>query len=362
MNKFSGQINNPFLNLTACSPGYSAKTAHQKMIKLASNENPLGPGEKVLAAINDARVEVSRYPDPSARELKALLSKKLNVDAEKIILDHGSSELLSVIARVFLAPGGEAIIPAYGFVVYHVATAFSGATPVVTPVTEDWRVDLSAILKAITPKTQVIFIANPGNPTGAFLTKKDIADFLAKVPKQIIVVIDEAYYEYACLHDTYDTLVSCTQQYPNLIVTRTFSKIYGLAGLRVGYAVSDVDIVEVLNRVRLPFNATHLGLVAAKASLEDAAHIKKTTQLFLQGLAQLKQGADVLGLSYLPTAGNFITIDLGRPAMPVYERLLDAGIFVRHLVRYNLPNHLRVTVGLLEENQRFLEALEKILH
>lgn len=337
----------------------------QDIVKLASNENPLGPSPKVQAAVNKAIGDSALYPDGNGFHLKQALSEKLSVSASSITLGNGSNDVLDLIARVFLNSGREAIYSEYAFVVYPIATQSVGATARVSkalPIdsSQPYGHDLEAMAALLSDKTSLIFIANPNNPTGTWLTKDQLKKFLDKVPADVIVVLDEAYGEYINEPD-YPNALEWLAQFPNLIITRTFSKAYGLAGLRIGYSISHPDIADLLNRVRAPFNVNSLGLVAAEAALKDDEYIAKSCELNQQGLKQLSEGFDALGLEYIPSVGNFITVNIGRDAMATYEALLQEGVIVRPVAPYKMPNFLRVSVGLSEQNDVFLAALKKVL-
>ncbi|MBN3564538.1 histidinol-phosphate transaminase [Aliamphritea spongicola] len=329
-------------------------------IKLASNENPLGPSSAVSRAINTELADLSRYPDANGFALKAALQARFGIAADSITLGNGSNDVLELLGRVFLQSGDEVIYSAHAFVVYMLVTQASGAKGAVTPA-RDWGHDLDAMAGAITAKTRMIFIANPNNPTGTWLSKAALQSFLEKVPEDVLVVLDEAYTEYVAESD-FPNGLELQKTFKNLIVTRTFSKAYGLAAMRVGYAVATPEITDLLNRVRPPFNVNSLALAAAVAALGDEEHLQRSVSLNAQGMQQLEQGFASLGLSWIPSVGNFITLDCGQDAAPVYQGLLQEGVIVRPVANYGLPNHLRITVGLPEENQRCLDALQKVLN
>lgn len=328
-------------------------------IKLASNENPLGPSEQAMAAVRDALSESCRYPDANGFKLKQALAVHYGLQESCITLGNGSNDVLELIGRAFLQQGDEVIYSQHAFVVYMLVAQATGAKAVVTPA-KDWGHDLDAMAKAITAKTRVIFIANPNNPTGTWLSQAELEGFMAQVPEHVIVVLDEAYTEYVAESEFANGFV-LQQQYKNLIVTRTFSKAFGLAALRVGYAVADPVITDLLNRVRQPFNVNMPALEAATAVLQDKAYLARSVEVNRTGMAQLEQGFTQLGLSWIPSVGNFITVDCGRTAMPVYEALLREGVIVRPVANYGMPNHLRVTVGLESENTRCLDAFSKVV-
>ncbi len=326
----------------------------KKIVKLASNENPLGVSPKAKAAIKKALAELGRYPDGNAFELKAALSRRHGVPQECIVVGNGSNDLLEMAAGAFLAPGRAAVYSQHAFAVYPLATQARGATGIVVPA-KNYAHDLAAMLVAITPETRVVFIANPNNPTGTFATGEEIGNFLARVRRDVAVVVDEAYTDYLPQNLRYDS-VALLKKYPNFIVTRTFSKVYGLAGLRVGFGLMHPDVAELLNRVRQPFNVNSLALAAAAAALEDRKFVAKSTKMNRSGLAKLERELKTLGLEAIPSCANFVTFRVSR-ARTVYERLLRQGVIVRPLAGYDMPDHLRVTVGTPKENEKFLKAL-----
>lgn len=329
------------------------------IIKLASNENPLGPSEKSIAAIKAVLPELTRYPDGNGFELKQALAEKLSVQINQITLGNGSNDVLEIIARAFLDANAETVFSEYAFAVYPIVTQAIGAKSIVTPA-KNWGHDLTAMAEAITAKTKLIFIANPNNPTGTWFNQAQWEGFLKRVPENVIVVLDEAYIEYANNADFIDG-ASYLNHYPNLIVSRTFSKAYGLASLRVGYCLSNDKIADVLNRVRQPFNVNSLALVAAVAALADEDYLARSRQLNDAGMAQLMEGFNALNLAYIPSAGNFICVDVEQPSEPVFHALLKEGVITRPVSNYGIPNHLRISIGLQEENKRFLAALKKVL-
>ncbi|ORU92597.1 MAG: histidinol-phosphate transaminase [Cycloclasticus sp. symbiont of Poecilosclerida sp. N] len=329
------------------------------IVKLASNENPLGASSAVKNAIANSIDKLSQYPDGSGFYLKKALSEKLGVSADIITLGNGSNDVLDVIARVFLSKGREAVYSQYAFVVYALATQSVGATARVAQSTA-YGHDLNAMAALVNEKTSVVFIANPNNPTGTWLEADELESFIKRMPAHVIVVLDEAYCEYLDQGESVDT-IGWLNKYANLVITRTFSKAYGLAGLRVGYAVSHPEVTDLLNRVRQPFNVNSLALVAAEAAVKDEQYINKSRELNCKGLRQLSEGFDLLGLSYIPSVGNFISLEVGEKTADVYLKLLQHGVIVRPIATYNLPTFLRVSVGLPAENKMFLVALEKVL-
>jgi histidinol-phosphate aminotransferase len=328
------------------------------VIKLASNENPLGPSPKALAAAQAALTEIARYPDGGGFALKRALATKLDVLPAQITLGNGSNDILEFAARTFVTAQDEVVFSQHAFAVYPIVTRAVDARAVEVPA-RDWGHDLAAMHAAITARTRLIFIANPNNPTGTWLRSDELREFLDHVPESVVVVVDEAYFEYV-EESAYPDSIAWLARYPNLICARTFSKIYGLAGLRVGYGVSSPAVADLLNRVRQPFNVNSIAQAAALAALDDSAHLDKARRVNTDGMQQLVKGFEQLGLAYIPSAGNFVCVEVG-DAGRVYENLLRAGVIVRPVANYGMPRHLRVTVGLANENQRFLDALKKIL-
>lgn len=350
--------------LTPYIPGKPVEELERELgisniIKLASNENPLGPSPKVLAALEQVKADLTRYPDGNGFKLKQALSRHLGVALDTITLGNGSNDVLEIIARAYLAPGDEAIYSQYAFAVYPISVQAVGATGIVTPAIH-YGHDLDAMAAAITAKTKLIFIANPNNPTGTWFGKTAWEAFMARVPENVLVVLDEAYIEYVEDAGALDGL-HYVNRYPNLIVSRTFSKAYGLAGLRVGYCISHPQVANVLNRVRQPFNVDSFALAAATAVLGDADYLQRSRQANRDGMALLVAGFKKRGLDFIPSAGNFITVHVGRDAGPLYQALLKEGVIVRPVANYGLPRSLRISIGLPQENQRFLDALTRVL-
>jgi histidinol-phosphate aminotransferase len=324
------------------------------IVKLASNENPLGMSPKARAAVEKAIAGVERYPDNF--DLTHALASALGVDMGQVVLGNGSNDVLDLAARVFLAPGRSSVFSQHAFAVYPLATMSAGGECIVVPA-RHYGHDLAAMRAAIRPDTRLVWIANPNNPTGNFLPHAEVHAFLKTVPANVVVVLDEAYNEYLAPADRGDTL-AWVREFPNLIVTRTFSKVYGLAGLRVGYAVASPEVADLMNRVRQPFNVNNLALAAAVAALDDHLFLADSYDLNRRGMEQLVAGFKRLGLEHIPSHGNFVTFAVADGAA-VNQKLLRQGVIVRPIGGYGLPNHLRVTIGLERENLRFLEALEK---
>lgn len=331
-------------------------------IKLASNENPRGPGPAVHAAIDRAQRELTRYPDGNGFHLKAALAAQLGVSPAQLTLGNGSNDVLELLGRVFVGPGDRGIVDAHSFVVYPLAISSAGGEVVRIP-SRNFGHDLDAMAAAVDARTRIIYVANPNNPTGTRVGRRAVEQLLARVPEDVLVVLDEAYFEYVAAADHPDG-ISLLPGHPNLVVTRTFSKIHGLAALRVGYAVSHPAIADLLNRLRQPFNVNALAQAAAVAALGDADYVRESRRLNDEGLALLGAAFEARQLPYIPSAGNFVTVDVsgrGSSAASVYEALLREGVIVRPVAGYGLPDHLRVTVGLPEENERFLTALDRVL-
>ncbi|MGH8564481.1 MAG: histidinol-phosphate transaminase [Gammaproteobacteria bacterium] len=333
-------------------------------VKLASNENPLGAGTLALAAIRAALGSLHRYPDGSGYALKKALAAHLSVGVGPITPDHltlgnGSNEVLELAARTFVTPADEVVFSEHAFAVYPIVTQAVGARAIVTPA-RCYGHDLEAMRAAVTERTRLCFIANPNNPTGTWVGSDALAAFLTSLPKHVLVLIDEAYYEYVD-EPGYPNGVAWVERFPNLIVTRTFSKIHGLAGLRLGYGVSHPEVAGLFNRVRQPFNVNSLALAAAEAALADEAHVARSRRVNQAGLRQLEDSCHALGLSYIPSVANFLCIAVPRPGRDVYAALLREGVITRPIAGYGLPGHLRVTVGTEAENARFAAALARAL-
>ena len=328
------------------------------IVKLASNENPLGIGPRTRAAIDAALADIARYPDGNGFELKQALAGRHGVEPASIVLGNGSNDVLELAAAAFLGPGRAAVMSQHAFAVYPLATQARGARAIVVPAKAHGH-DLDAMAKAVDEETYVLWVANPNNPTGTFARPEEIEVFLRKVPERVLVVLDEAYNEYL-KPDLRAEPAKWLKRHPNLVVTRTFSKAYGLAGLRVGYALAHPSVADIMNRVRQPFNVNSLGLAAAAAALDDMEFVARSYALNLSGMRQLEEGARGLGLEFIPSSGNFITVHVGK-AGEVFKRLLRRGVIVRPLANYGLPEHLRVTVGTAAENERFLAALSSSL-
>ncbi len=330
------------------------------VVKLASNENPLGASPASMAAMQEAIKNVALYPDGNGFELKDALVKRYGVAQDNVTLGNGSNDLLELVARAFLAPGDKVVYSAHAFAVYSLATQAVGAEGISVPATKDYGHDLPAMRKAATnSKARIVFIANPNNPTGTFVDEEALLAFLRGLSPRILVVLDEAYNEYLPEDKRYDS-VAWLAQFPNLIILRTFSKAYGLAGLRVGYALANAQVTDMMNRVRQPFNVNSVAQAAAVAALRDVSFVKRTFELNLRGMRQITDGLTRLGLEYIPSFANFVAFRIGN-ATAMYQRLLELGVIVRPIANYDMPDWLRVTVGLESENAKFLSALEKCI-
>jgi histidinol-phosphate aminotransferase len=333
-----------------------------RIVKLASNENPLGMPESARLAMLDAMADGARYPDANGFDLKAAISAKYAVPQEWITLGNGSNDILELAAHALLAPGQSAMYAQYSFVVYALATQAVGATAIVVAA-QDFGHDLAAMSAAITADTRLIFIANPNNPTGTFLSAAALEAFLASVPPEVVVVLDEAYNEYLAPEHQYDS-IAWVRKYPNLLVSRTLSKAYGLAGLRVGFGIAQPALTDILNRIRQPFNVNSLAQAAAVAALNDSAYLAETARLNRVGYEQFTKAFDALGLHYVPSFGNFVLVKVGEDQAAgarVNLALLKRGVIVRPVGNYGLPQWLRVSIGLPAENAVFLDALTQVL-
>jgi histidinol-phosphate aminotransferase len=332
------------------------------IIKLASNENPFGASPLALSAMQRAIAETWLYPDGSGHILKQKLAAKLGVDATQITLGNGSNDLLVMLAEAFLAPGLEAVYSQYAFAVYPIAVQATGARGVVTPAlpansSMPLGHDLKAMARAITPRTRVVFIANPNNPTGTWVPAAELHAFIASAPDHVIVALDEAYFEYTEGLGLQDG-IAWLREFPNLVVFRTFSKAYGLAGVRVGYAVSHASVAGMLNRVRQAFNVSVVGLAGASAALDDTDHLASAVKVAVTERARVAARLEEAGTHVLPSAGNFLMVHVGPGAMERFDALLRRGVIVRPVGNYGLPEHLRVTLGTPQQNDRFLKAWE----
>jgi histidinol-phosphate aminotransferase len=332
--------------------------AEADILKLASNENPLGSSPRAIEALRGALGDLASYPDGSGHDLKAAISAKLAVRPENVVLGNGSNDVLELVARAFLTPADSAVFSRHAFMVYPLVVKAIGARGIEVPA-KAYGHDLDAMAAAVRPDTKVVFVANPNNPTGTFLPWDELRAFVGRLPRTALVVIDEAYGEYLPPGKR-SPCVGWLASHPNLVLSRTLSKAYGLAGLRVGFGLAHPEVAELMNRVRQPFNVNHLAMVGACAALGDEEFIARSRRVNAEGLAQLEGGFRRLGLEFIPSSGNFIAVRVGDAAR-VYEALLRQGVIVRPVTGYGLPEHLRVTVGTAAQNERFLAALERAL-
>ena len=326
-----------------------------RAVKLASNENPLGPSPKALAVLSEAAETLNRYPDGGAHRLRAALADRYKVAADQVIPGNGSDEIIGLLVRAFLTPGDEAVMADQTFVIYRMEVTAAHGVPVVVPL-KNWRHDLPTMAEAVTARTRLLFVCNPNNPTGTMVTAAEVDELMARVPEDVIVVFDEAYYEYVQSREFPDSL-QYVKLGRNAVVLRTFSKIYGLAGLRIGYGLTTKEITGYLNRVRPPFNANSLAQKAALAALEDEEHVVQSRAMNQTEMARVRAGLVALGFQPLPSEANFLYFDVGRAGRPVFDALLREGVIVRHIE----GPMLRVTIGLPEENTRMLDALKQVL-
>ncbi len=360
----------PIKALTPYLPGKPVEELERELgignaDKLASNENPLGCSPRVQEAIGRASAKIQLYPDANGYYLKNRLAEKLGVAPAQITLGNGSNDVLDLVARTFLDNGTEAVFSQYAFLIYAIVTQACGATARVAPAVEasqpqPYGHDLGAMLALINDRTRVIFIANPNNPTGTWVDRDELGEFIGKVPEHVAIVVDEAYFEYVDLPDYPDSL-TWLPAHPNLIVTRTFSKIYGLAGLRLGYAVSSPELADLFNRVRQPFNGNSLALAAAEAALDDEAFVARSRETNREGLRRMQDWLAERGVEFIPSVGNFVSVRFGERCPEIYQALLEAGTIVRPIANYGLPEFLRISVGAPAQIDRLFERLEPLL-
>lgn len=360
---FRKLANTGISSLTPYQPGKPVEELERELgitssIKLASNENPLGPSPKAIEAVHAALPHTHIYPDGSCYDLKQALASHLSVDTSQITVGNGSENILELIGKAYLRTGDNAVISEYAFLTIPLVIQSFGAEIRTAPAV-NWGHNVDNMLNAINDKTRVVFLVNPNNPTGTYTNQQDFTKLMNAVPPHVIVVLDEAYSEYISEKD-YPDAQAYLAHHPNLIISRTFSKAYGLAGFRIGYALSSPEVADILNRARLPFNVNSLAVKAACAALGDTEHLNKTVALNTAGRAQLEAGLKKLKLDYIPSLANFITIDV-HDGPAVYQKLLYEGVIVRPLKAYQMPRHIRVTIGTAEQNQRFLTAIEKVM-
>lgn len=360
----TSNVNARVLTLSPYRPGKTTDQLEREFgvknaVKLTSNENPRGASPKVRSAIAKELDTLTRYPDPSGHNLKQALSRKLNVSTECITLGNGSNDVLELAARVAVSPGSDCVVDEHCFEVYPMAIAAAHGN-LVSVASREWSQDLVQTAELVDETTSIVYIANPNNPTGTYVTDSELRAFVQSIPSTVWIVIDEAYFEYVSECD-YPDGVELSKEFPNIVVTRTFSKAYGLAALRIGYSVSSSYFAELLNRIRQPFNVNSMALAAAEAALSDVKYLEESIAMNSKEMRYMVDILGELGLEYISSVGNFITFDCGMEALGLYEKLLSQGIIVRPISNYGMPNHLRVTIGTHEENERFAHALTTVL-
>jgi histidinol-phosphate aminotransferase len=351
--------------LTPYPPGKPIEEVERELgitgaVKLASNESPIGPSRRAVEAIFAAAESLNRYPDGSCHYLREALASHLGLSGDRLVFGAGSDELLELVTKSYLAPGDAAVMPWPSFAMYPIVVRGIGAEPIQVPLDAELRADPDALAAAITPRTRLLFLANPNNPTGTSIGRDAFERLLARVPERVVVVADEAYYEYVRRPDFPDAIGAIARR-PTLLVLRTFSKVYGLAGLRVGYAVADPELAGILERARHPFQVNSLAQVAARAALADREHVARVRELTWRGLEWLERAFDELGLRYAASDANFLLVEVGADAVGLYERLLRDGVITRPMGAFGLTRHLRITAGTPEENERLVKALRRAL-
>ena len=365
-NSFLENLNQGVLGLKPYEPGLpleqtQKKLGLEKVIKLASNENPLGPSPKALdllkGQLNSFSSDLNRYPDGNAYDLKEAISKKYSVDMNQITIGNGSNDLIEFVSRCFLGEGKKAIYSQHGFAIYPLAIKSTGAVPIKSKA-KNWGHDLELMKDLVDDKTKLIFIASPNNPTGTAKTLQEIKDFLNNLPEDILVFLDQAYFEY--IEGTeFDIPFSLIDDYPNLVISRSFSKAHGLAALRLGFCISNPELSDYLNRVRQPFNANSLALDLGKIALSDQEHIDKSVKVNSSGMERVKMAFDSFNYSYIESWGNFISFDAKQDSDVAFQYFLKKGVILRSLKVYEMPQHLRVSIGTEEEMDFFLKVLEE---
>ncbi len=331
------------------------------VIKLASNENPLGPSPKAVEAILETVSSIQRYPDGNAFKLKNAIAEKYEVEHSNILTANGSDESIKLVAEAYLNPGEEVIIPWPSFSEYEFAAKIMGGRCIVSPLDKEFRLDLEDMVKKVTPETKVIFVCNPNNPTGTIVGREEVEKFLSRVPGDVLVVFDEAYCEYVNDDRYMDTVDLVKQEIPNIIVLRTFSKIYGLAGLRAGYALGPKNVIASIEKVREPFNVNIFAQAAGAAAITDADHVRNSRETNESGKQYLYREFEKMGLKYTPTEANFIWVDTGKDSRGLFENLLKKGVIIRTGNIFGFDSYIRVTIGLREQNERFISALKEML-
>ena len=362
---FRSLANHHIRNLTPYQPGKPIEEVERELgilsvIKLASNENPLGASPAAISAAQKMLEKSQMYPDGGSYELKHALANFLQVEPAQLIVGNGSENILELIAKTYLTPDSAAVLSQYAFLTIQLLVRSYGAEMRMVPA-KQFAHDIREMIAAINEKTRIIFVVNPNNPTGSYTTAEDMMLLLKSVPPHVLIVVDEAYHEYVDQRADYLNLLPLLSHYPNLLITRTFSKAYGLAGMRLGYSISSPEIADMLNRARLPFNVNSIAASAAVAALNDQEHIKKTIALNQSGMFHVEEEIKKANIPYIPSLGNFITIDIGHDGLDVYQKLLHQGVIVRPLGAYGMPTHLRVTIGTTNENEKFLRALHEVL-
>lgn len=361
---FHSLANSTIRNVTPYQPGKPIEEVERELgitsaIKLASNENPLGASPAAIHAAQQAALKIYFYPDAGCYVIKKSLANFLNIDTTQLTMGNGSENILELIIKSYLTSHDSAVISQYAFLTIPLLINSYGAELITSPA-RSFGHDIHKMIAAIKKNTRIVFIVNPNNPTGTYTNEKELLFLLNSIPKNILIVIDEAYYEYIN-QDDYPNTVALLNHYPNLIITRTFSKAYGLAGLRLGYAISSPDIADILNRARLPFNVNNIVICSAQAALLDQEHIQKSIALIHQGMLHLEEEFKSLKIDYIPSLGNFITLNTKQDARNVYQNLLYQGVIVRPLHAYDMPTYLRVTIGTHEQNEKLLQALKTVL-
>lgn len=357
--------NKTILNVKPYVPGKPIEEVKRELglknvIKLASNENPFGPSPKVLAAINKAAKELNRYPESGCHYLRMELARLLKVNPCQFIFGNGSDEVIVLAVRAFVSKGDEVIIAKPSFLIYDIAARIAGATIKSIPLDQNFRYDLPAMKKAVTKKTKIIFLGNPDNPSGQYFTQNEMAAFVRSVRNDVLIFIDEAYFEYVDCKDYVDS-IKLLKKHNNVIVTRTFSKMYGLAGLRIGYGVANEEVAELLNRLREPFNVNSLAQAAAVACLNDGLHYRRVASIIRQQRQYIYTQLEKLGLSFIKTFTNFILINIPTNSSVIANKLMHKGIIVRDMNVWGLKKYIRVTIGLPQENKRFIKTLKEVL-
>ena len=329
-------------------------------IKLASNESALGPSPRVVEAIRDAATSVHRYPDGSVFYLRRAVGGALGIDPAQLLFGMGSDEIFEILAKTFVRAGDDVVFPWPSFAMYPIVARGMGGRPVQVPLDENLRADVDALIGAVTDRTRMLFLANPNNPTGTSIGADDFQRLLDAVPERVILVADEAYLEYVRRKD-FPESIPAIERRPTLVVLRTFSKIYGLAGLRIGYAVGDPELIGLLECARHPFNVSSIAQTAALAALKDREHVERAREMNAKGIARLETGLREMGLPFAESDANFLLVQVGPRALEIYDALLHRGLITRPMVAFGLTEHLRITVGLAEENERLLTALREVI-